>query len=91
MEIKRSNLIIIVALIALSNAAIGEALSADYYQQTCPNVTKIVCGAVQKKISKTAVTIPAVIRLFFHDAFITVLCTFIYIFFFFSETKPCLL
>jgi hypothetical protein len=55
MEVRRSNLIIILALIALSSAAIGETLSTDYYQQTCPNLTKIVCDAGQKKISETAV------------------------------------
>ncbi|XP_078176083.1 peroxidase 35-like [Carex rostrata] len=71
MEMRRSNSIIIFALIVLSSIAIGEALSLDYYQTTCPDVRKIVCDAVEKKINETAVAIPATIRLFFHDAFIT--------------------
>jgi peroxidase len=70
MEARTSNLMVIFALIAVS-AAIGEALSSDYYQITCPDVRQIVCDAVETKIKETAVAIPATIRLFFHDAFIT--------------------
>ncbi|KAJ4773207.1 Peroxidase [Rhynchospora pubera] len=71
MEARRGTLIVIVALIAFSSVSTGEALSSDYYQSTCPNLRQIVCDAVKKKINETAVTIPAVIRLFFHDAMIT--------------------
>lgn len=46
------------------------ALSTNYYAKTCPNVEKIVRQAVQKKIQQTFVTIPATLRLFFHDCFV---------------------
>jgi hypothetical protein len=74
MEIGRRNLITILVVIAVSRVAIGDGdmLSAQYYWQSCPRVQEIVRDAVQKKIQQTVVTIPATLRLFFHDAFITV-------------------
>ncbi|CAN0917891.1 Peroxidase 51 [Linum grandiflorum] len=45
-------------------------LRQNYYANVCPNVESIVRGAVQKKIQQTFVTIPATIRLFFHDCFV---------------------
>lgn len=48
----------------------GEALSQNFYRSTCPNVESIVRQAVTKKISQTFVTIPATLRLFFHDCFV---------------------
>ncbi|OAY86072.1 Peroxidase 51 [Ananas comosus] len=49
----------------------GEAkLWPNFYRSTCPNVEEIVRGAVTKKISQTVVTIPATLRLFFHDCFV---------------------
>ncbi|KAF3327675.1 peroxidase 51-like isoform X1 [Carex littledalei] len=68
---RRSNLITILALIALSTVAIGEALTPQYYWQSCPSVQEIVRDQVQKKIKETVVTIPATLRLFFHDSFVT--------------------
>ncbi|KAK6287784.1 hypothetical protein POUND7_013963 [Theobroma cacao] len=42
-------------------------LKRNYYANICPNVENIVRGAVAKKFSQTFVTVPATIRLFFHD------------------------
>jgi len=52
-------------------------LRPNYYSKTCPNVEKIVRQVVQQKISQTFVTIPAVLRLFFHDCIVNV---YVYIF-----------
>lgn len=70
---RRSNLITILSLIVLSTVAIGEALTPQYYWQSCPSVQEIVRQTVQQKIKETVVTIPATLRLFFHDSFVTVL------------------
>ncbi|XP_042506669.1 peroxidase 50-like [Macadamia integrifolia] len=41
-----------------------------YSNTTCPNVEKIVRDAVTKKFNQTFVTVPATLRLFFHDCFV---------------------
>ncbi|KAF3435253.1 hypothetical protein FNV43_RR22340 [Rhamnella rubrinervis] len=49
----------------------GQAqLSENFYDSTCPNVEDIVSQAVSTKFSQTFVTIPATLRLFFHDCFV---------------------
>lgn len=45
-------------------------LKKNYYANTCPNVETLVRNAVQKKFQQTFVTVPATIRLFFHDCFV---------------------
>ena len=69
------NLLVVVAL-ALVSAMLppsGEAkLSPDYYRSTCPDVEAIVRVVVAKKIKETFVTVPATLRLFFHDCFVEV-------------------
>ena len=47
-------------------------LKQNYYKNTCPNVENIVRNAVRKKFQQTFVTVPATIRLFFHDCFVQV-------------------
>ncbi|CAM0952277.1 unnamed protein product [Alopecurus aequalis] len=49
----------------------GEAkLSPDHYRSTCPRVESIVRSAVARKVNETFVTVPATLRLFFHDCFV---------------------
>ncbi|CAD5172115.1 unnamed protein product [Musa acuminata subsp. malaccensis] len=49
----------------------GEAqLNPNFYQVSCPNVESIVRRAVLKKLNQTIVTVPATLRLFFHDCFV---------------------
>ncbi|URE05476.1 Peroxidase [Musa troglodytarum] len=49
----------------------GEAqLKPNFYQVSCPNVESIVRRAVLKKLNQTIVTVPATLRLFFHDCFV---------------------
>ncbi|XP_004509077.1 peroxidase 73 [Cicer arietinum] len=45
-------------------------LSTNHYAKTCPNVESIVRTAVQNKFKQTFVTVPATLRLFFHDCFV---------------------
>ncbi|XP_061338890.1 peroxidase 51-like [Gastrolobium bilobum] len=45
-------------------------LSRHHYATTCPNVENIVREAVKKKFHQTFLTVPATIRLFFHDCFV---------------------
>lgn len=47
-------------------------LKTNFYAQTCPNVESIVRNVVNQKFKQTFVTIPAVLRLFFHDCFVEV-------------------
>lgn len=48
-------------------------LSTNHYAKTCPNVESIVRTAVQNKFKQTFVTVPATLRLFFHDCFVQVI------------------
>ncbi|KAE9613062.1 hypothetical protein Lal_00027654 [Lupinus albus] len=45
-------------------------LSRHHYAKICPNVENIVREAVKKKFQQTFVTVPATLRLFFHDCFV---------------------
>lgn len=47
-------------------------LAANFYGSSCPNVESIVMQAVSTKFSQTFTTIPATLRLFFHDCFVEV-------------------
>lgn len=49
---------------------VAAQLKTNYYAQTCPNVESIVRNVVNQKFQQTFVTIPAVLRLFFHDCFV---------------------
>ncbi|XP_078176233.1 peroxidase 45-like [Carex rostrata] len=58
----------LLALIILSQNT--SALKQNYYAKTCPNLEKLVRGAVQKKMAQTPIAAPATLRLFFHDCFV---------------------
>ncbi|KAJ9683238.1 hypothetical protein PVL29_019000 [Vitis rotundifolia] len=45
-------------------------LAENFYSSRCPNVEAIVKQAVSTKFSQTFTTIPATLRLFFHDCFV---------------------
>ncbi|CAK9144027.1 unnamed protein product [Ilex paraguariensis] len=45
-------------------------LRRNYYANVCPNVESIVRNAVTQKFKQTFVTVPATIRLFFHDCWV---------------------
>ncbi|KDP35389.1 hypothetical protein JCGZ_10373 [Jatropha curcas] len=58
--------ILLLSIFVLCNAQ----LSQNFYSKTCPNVESIVRSAVQQKFKQTFVTVPATLRLFFHDCFV---------------------
>ncbi|RWW07295.1 hypothetical protein GW17_00029324 [Ensete ventricosum] len=71
MEVWRCGLLVgMLLLMAVSSAE--AQLGPSFYQLTCPNVESIVRQAVVKKLSQTFVTVPATLRLFFHDCFVEV-------------------
>ncbi|XP_028764221.1 peroxidase 73 [Neltuma alba] len=45
-------------------------LSKNHYAKTCPNLESIVRTVVRNKFQQTFVTVPATLRLFFHDCFV---------------------
>lgn len=47
-------------------------LVENFYKSTCPKLEQIVRQAVRNKFSQTIITIPATLRLFFHDCFVEV-------------------
>ncbi|KAL4032269.1 hypothetical protein IC575_005339 [Cucumis melo] len=64
-------LAVIVAVAATETVKRGKAqLVENFYGSKCPNLEQIVTQSVQTKIAQTFVTIPATLRLFFHDCFV---------------------
>ncbi|XP_068667065.1 peroxidase 51-like [Aristolochia californica] len=57
-------------LILVMLGVVEGQLSENFYSFSCPNVEAIVRQAVMNKFSQTFVTIPATLRLFFHDCFV---------------------
>lgn len=45
-------------------------LRQNFYANSCPNVESIVRGAVTAKFQQTFVTVPATLRMFFHDCMV---------------------
>ncbi|CAN8264161.1 unnamed protein product [Cochlearia groenlandica] len=69
----RFGVVLIVALtvaISMLPDTTTAQLKTNFYKDSCPNVELIVRKAVQKKVKETFVTIPATLRLFFHDCFV---------------------
>ncbi|GJN38487.1 hypothetical protein PR202_gb27533 [Eleusine coracana subsp. coracana] len=60
----------VAVLVAAMLPSCTAKLSPDYYRSTCPDVEAIVRGVVAKKVKETFVTVPATLRLFFHDCFV---------------------
>lgn len=60
-----------VSIVLMPNLASAQ-LKTNYYANTCPNVESIVRNVVNQKFKQTFVTVPAVLRLFFHDCFVEV-------------------
>lgn len=56
-------------ILLLPNLASAQ-LVPNYYAGVCPNVETIVRKVVKTKIEQTFVTIPATLRLFFHDCIV---------------------
>ncbi|KAE9448972.1 hypothetical protein C3L33_19119, partial [Rhododendron williamsianum] len=59
------------AMVMILVIGIGEGqLAENFYSSSCPNVESIVNQTVSTKFNQTFVTIPATLRLFFHDCFV---------------------
>lgn len=59
-------------IILVSNIWVGNALSLNHYDITCPNVESIVAEVVRDATSRDR-TVPAtLLRMHFHDCFIRV-------------------
>lgn len=67
-----NSLLSIALVVILFSGSVSAQLRTNYYANTCPNVETIVRQAVTAKFKQTFVTVPAVIRLFFHDCFVSV-------------------
>uniref|UniRef100_A0A803R0X2 peroxidase n=1 Tax=Cannabis sativa TaxID=3483 RepID=A0A803R0X2_CANSA len=67
--------IVLVLALCLSLCLLPSPTSAqlkqNFYSKTCPNVENIVRNVVRQKFQQTFVTIPATLRLFFHDCFVS--------------------
>ncbi|XP_022966562.1 peroxidase 51-like [Cucurbita maxima] len=61
--------IVLTSLFAIVPTSMAQ-LRQDFYADVCPNVESIVRNAVTKKFRQTFVTVPATLRLFFHDCFV---------------------
>ncbi|KAK1299566.1 Peroxidase 51 [Acorus calamus] len=62
-------LLALTSLILFPNTTNAQ-LRRNYYANVCPNVESIVRGVVNNKFRQTFVTVPATLRLFFHDCFV---------------------
>ncbi|CAI9763362.1 unnamed protein product [Fraxinus pennsylvanica] len=70
----RFNLVIAVLSLTVSVCFFPDLASAqlrqNYYANICPNVESIVRNVVNQKFRQTFVTVPATLRMFFHDCFV---------------------
>ncbi|GFZ18815.1 root hair specific 19 [Actinidia rufa] len=57
-------------LLCLFPHSASAQLRKNYYANVCPSVETTVRNVVRQKIQQTFVTIPATLRLFFHDCFV---------------------
>lgn len=74
----RFNLLIALSLLSLfffPSPTLAQ-LRQNFYSNICPNVESIVRTEVTKKFQQTFVTVPATLRLFFHDCFVQVILVF---------------
>ncbi|CAA7035889.1 unnamed protein product [Microthlaspi erraticum] len=62
-------LLLIISLFLTINLSSGQ-LSRNFYAGSCPDVEHIVRNAIDQKIQHSAITVAAVLRLYFHDCFV---------------------
>ncbi|KAL6203785.1 hypothetical protein ACLB2K_027484 [Fragaria x ananassa] len=65
----RRSFLVVMILFALSSAVKAQ-LSTDFYQQSCPNLLKIVRKEVQNAIKSEMRMAASLLRLHFHDCFV---------------------
>ncbi|XP_059643092.1 peroxidase 55 [Cornus florida] len=69
MEAWRCMYLFMVVMVMVMGRGEGQ-LFENFYRSSCPNVETIVKQVVSTKVSQTFTTIPATLRLFFHDCFV---------------------
>ncbi|CAI0457769.1 unnamed protein product [Linum tenue] len=62
---------VLIIAVGISSAAGQGMLRENFYAGSCPNVEAVVQQVVATKASQQFTTIPATLRLFFHDCFVT--------------------
>ncbi|XP_021768417.1 peroxidase 5-like [Chenopodium quinoa] len=55
----------------INTTAISDKLRVDFYNLSCPNVEQIIGDVVRKKSQENPGIVPGIIRLHFHDCYIT--------------------
>ncbi|KAF8070835.1 hypothetical protein N665_1130s0012 [Sinapis alba] len=65
----KNHLLLFISLFLTVNL-VSAQLRRNFYAGSCPNVEQIVRNAVQIKVQQTFTTIPATLRLYFHDCFV---------------------
>ncbi|GLJ28584.1 hypothetical protein SUGI_0563130 [Cryptomeria japonica] len=63
-------LLVLLGVCICKGSAQSTLLSTNFYANSCPNVEAIVKEVVSKKYSQSFLTVPATLRLFFHDCFV---------------------
>ncbi|KAF0932595.1 hypothetical protein E2562_010472 [Oryza meyeriana var. granulata] len=71
-----SSLLLLLLLLVFAGAAhaappVGEKLTPEYYSQTCPRAERIIAEVVQSKQMANPTTAAGVLRVFFHDCFVS--------------------
>lgn len=61
------------SLFICSYFPLGDALSLNYYDKTCPSVESIITNTVKEAFAEDKTVPAAVLRMHFHDCFIRVL------------------
>ncbi|GFY80407.1 peroxidase superfamily protein [Actinidia rufa] len=61
---------LLITLSIFSLIPLGNALSLNYYDKTCPDAESIVTNAVKKEVMKDRTIPAALLRMHFHDCFI---------------------
>lgn len=61
------------SIILFSVVPLGNALSLNYYEKTCPDLESIVAKVVREATSKDKTVPAALLRMHFHDCFIRVI------------------
>lgn len=59
-------------VVNIPSALADNGLRVDFYNTTCPDVEGIILNAVTAKLQETPKAGSGVLRLFFHDAFVSV-------------------
>ncbi|ESQ53330.1 hypothetical protein EUTSA_v10025717mg [Eutrema salsugineum] len=66
---KMNRLLLLLSLFLILNISSAQ-LRRNFYAGICPDVEQIVKKAVEQKVQQASITVPAILRLYFHDCFV---------------------